>query len=460
MPTLFVDNVAFKHQLSGQALSDAYAQIATARADTNMRVEELLAGIKADDAFLTQRAGALLIEGSDARLASAITANKKLRPPYRQTLERCLAVPALLDFSKPLPEPVPVYAKKKNSGGVRMIHKPGLLHRTAQDMVERIMSAHYVPKPFQFTHRGVHRAIKQAKVGLTEGKVFVARLDIKDFYSSFEVEKLVTELPLPQEVVEHVVVGRQIEVVMDKESMKGSCTAISSLPHTYNTLVLLARRGIPLGSACSPIVGAFCMSRLKWVPIDGVLLVNYVDDFLLLSSSPALLGTAVGQLTDAVADLPGGQFELQLKAERTAAKGFEFLGHRLQVVEGKLKTKPAESATCELYEQLDKIEAKLIKIVYVPGMAFKHDQGEAIKHLAHMVAKIDGWLRAFSECDNPTRDVQVWAMAINEWCSKLGVSTAQLYDAIEPFMGYRWGDYAFRASVQNGAKWTSGAAAA
>jgi hypothetical protein len=35
-----------------------------------------------------------------ARLASAITANKKLRPAKRQTLDKCLAVPTALDFSQ------------------------------------------------------------------------------------------------------------------------------------------------------------------------------------------------------------------------------------------------------------------------------------------------------------------------------------------------------------------------
>ena len=56
---------------------------------------------------------------------------------------------------------------------------------------------------------------------MNEGKVHVARLDIKEFYPSFVVEKLVTELPLPKEVVEHVVVGRHFEVVMDQEFHEG-----------------------------------------------------------------------------------------------------------------------------------------------------------------------------------------------------------------------------------------------
>ena len=146
MPTAFIDNVVVKHRLSADALADALLRVS--RRQERIRTTapaQFLKGIKADDPFLLHRHGKLLIEGHDARLVSSIAANKKMKPRLRQSLERCLAVPKLLDFSKPLPEPVPVYAKKKKSGGVRMIHKPGLLHRTAQDMVDRIMSAYYAP---------------------------------------------------------------------------------------------------------------------------------------------------------------------------------------------------------------------------------------------------------------------------------------------------------------------------
>ena len=37
------------------------------------------------------------------------------------------------------------------------------------------------------------------------GYVYAARLDIKDFFGSFHLEKLAPELPLPYEVVEHAV---------------------------------------------------------------------------------------------------------------------------------------------------------------------------------------------------------------------------------------------------------------
>ena len=455
MPIVFIDGVAFKHSLPENELADALAHVAVARAVTNHHVKQLAAGLTKGDAALLEQHHHGLIEGPHARLASAIAANKNLKPAKLQSLERCLAIPGLLNFDLPLSEPVPVYAKPKKSGGVRMIHNPGLLHRTAQDMIARVLSAHYVPRPFQFTHDGVHKAIKAAKSALTSGHVHVARLDVQDFYPSFTIEKLVTELPLRKEVVEHVVVGRLMKVVMDQEHMKAGY-ASPSLPHTHADLLLLARQGIPQGSACSPIIGAFIMSRLKWSAASDVTLINYVDDFLLMSKSLPLLDLAVGKLTAAVADLPGGQFTLKIKGTGSAEKGFEFLGHHIQVVDAIVNTRPTNVAVHEMFEELGGIEAKLSQMVYVPGKAFKYDKAVATKLVAHMVAKLNGWQAAFCECDTPMRDLEFWVHEISDWLRKLAIPLQEVLDAVEPHMGYRWDGYAIRASVQGGAPWLVG----
>ena len=437
--TEFIDGVPFKHQLPVKALCDAIAEIEVARTYTNGEYARLCKSIKEHNPFLEARYGKSLAEGSDARLASAITANKKLKPRARQTLEWCLKVPSLLDFAKPLSEPVPVYPKPKKSGGFRMIHNPGLLHRTSQDIVVRIMGAYHAPRPFQFTDRGVHAAIKQTKEAAIKGHVHVARLDIKDFYPSFDHEKLVAELPLRKEVVEHIVLGRCMEVVMDPESMKGS-SAVSSLPHAPDILLMVARLGIPQGSACSPIVGGYCMSRLAWKPTKSVVLVNYVDDFLLLSKSPKLLDKAIGKLTDAVAKLPGGQFELKLKATRDASKGFDFLGHRLQFVDGKLTTSPMPGNVESFWNRVTPIETKLCNLVFAIGKAGKYDKDQALEYLAQLVAKLDGWLSAFRECDDAKSEVMFLIEEVSGWCTILGVTPDQVAKAIEPWMQPRPSD--------------------
>jgi hypothetical protein len=117
-----------------------------------------------------------------------------------------------------------------------------------------------------------------------------------------------------------------------------------------------ARLGIPQGSGCSQIVGMFIVSQLAWPSLPVAPMINYADDFLLLALDPLVLDKAVGELTDAVSGLPGGNFSVVLKAQRTASMGFEFLGHHLKIVDGTLKTVPTNANLEDLYRKLDKVD--------------------------------------------------------------------------------------------------------
>lgn len=360
MPVALIDSVAIKHSLSGAALADAKKLISKSRFATNSWATVLRKSIKSGDDVDQAEARQWLMTSPEALLTSAIAANRKLRTAKRQTLERCLAVPQLLDFSGPLKEVVPVRPKAKKSGGCRMLHNHRLFHRTAQNAVVRVVGPYFTPRPFQYTQKGVHAAIRRGKTAIKTGHVCIARLDIKDFFPNFSAEALITELPLPWEVVEHVVVGRHMAVVMDQEKKHGQNGPLL-LPHAHQALLLLARLGIPLGSGCSPIVGMFCVSRLVWLAMPGVILLNYADDFLLLALSPKILDEAIGKLTGAVADLPGGHFDLQLKVTGNVSKGFDFLGHHLSVVDGTLETRPSQANLEELYRKLNALEQKVCK---------------------------------------------------------------------------------------------------
>ncbi len=428
-----IDGVPMKTGLSAADVSEAKAKLEIARAATKARAGELLKSIKAADAVAVKELSDMLLNGEDARLVSAFAANKKLKPDHRQTLERCLSVPSLLKFEHPLSELVPVHPKAKKSGGVRAIHNHGLLHRTAQDMVKRVMGAHYKPRYFQFSERGVHTAVKNVKAALGAGHVYVARLDIADFYPNFELEKLVSRLPLPKEVVENAVVGRHMKVVLDPEFMKGG-QAVPSLPHTIDDLLLRACLGIPQGSACSPIVGSHRVSNLMWLHRDGVTLVNYADDFLLLSLSAKLLDEAVGGLTNVVAYLPGGHFDLKLKAEGEAASGFEFLGHHFQIDDGKLTTSPTEGNRQAVLAKLVRLDDEFNKLVGLLCVVKVYNKHKAFKVLAQIMAVGYGWLSAFSECDEPLSEMVMLSEMLKDGCAKLGVTPAEIENAIDPYM--------------------------
>jgi hypothetical protein len=160
-----------------------------------------------------------------------------------------------------------------------------------------------------------------------------------------------------------------MKVVWDQEHMKKASSSYHS-PYTVDHLVKQARLGIPQESACSSIIGAFCMSRLPGTPTASAGMLNYADDFLLLAHSPGARAKAIDELTEAVGNLPGGKFKLGQKQQSTAAHGITFLGHVLQVVDGKLTTWPLGGGE-GLYQELAKIDTRLGKAVYPGGLARK-----------------------------------------------------------------------------------------
>src|SRR3546814_2426499 len=81
------------------------------------------------------------------------------------------------------------------------------------------------------------------------------------------------------------------------------------------SLLCAARLGIPQGSACSPIVSDYCMSRIPWSPSSGIALVNYADDFFLLATSIPLLAAGGDMMIDAVSEITGGTFKLKQLSE-------------------------------------------------------------------------------------------------------------------------------------------------
>jgi hypothetical protein len=445
MPTVFIDGVSFKHGLSAPDLASTRKYISECQTKARYLRDGLLKAVQAGDDTGQASATAALLTDPASLVTAAVSANKKLKARKRQTLERCLAAPSLLDFQAPLSEPVPVYPQPKKSGGVRMIHNPGLLHRTAQTIVRWILGPHFVPRRFQYTHLGVPAAIKKVKALVKAGHVHAARLDVENFFVSFDAEKLATELPLPKEVVDHAVVGRLMKVVMDQEKPHGSkihgspITTLISPTHTY--LLRMARLGIPQGSGSSPIIGMLVISYLAWTSMPGVMLINYADDFLLLAVTPQLLEEAIEQLTEAVQALPGGHFTLKLSEKGPIERGCTFLGHKLKLQKGQLKTSPALSNEQELFSHAAPLDERLGKALYIPGKP--PNEAAAIECLAELHALATGWQAAFCECDDPKAYVAPLLCTLKEGMGKLGLNVEQLMAHIEPSMIYHPADYAF-----------------
>ena len=213
-----------------------------------------------------------------------------------------------------------------------------------------------------------------------------------------------------------------METTWDMEHMKGKFPSSVS-PHTV--LFTEARLGIPQGSACSSIVGAYCMARLPWIPMADVVLSNYADDFLLLAKNVSVRAKAIDDLTEAVGNLPGGTFNLKVKKESSAYSGVTFVGHVLQIIDGKLTTWPEQNFE-GVYGPLERLDNGLGKNCLpagpFSGAPGKFNKEEALRLWRGVKRSLTVGGPAFRECDNVDRILTQAYLGINEWLVKIGVS--------------------------------------
>jgi hypothetical protein len=440
MGSVNINNSLFPHSFSPSELTKALEHVAAATVAKKMDDQLLPAmGLGA----CVEEAAAAVLFAEPSILYSAVRANKKLKPHRRATLNRCLSLPATLNVAAPINEPVKVFPREKKGGVLGVILEFGIKHRTAQDIVARIMSRYLKPRPFQYGLEGVHEAIGEVKQRLAAGYVYTARLDIKNFYGSFQLEKLAHELPLPHEVVEYAVVGRQLEVNVQLSMKDGQSAPLK--PHHINDLTTLARQGLPPGSGCSPVIAEFIISKLAWSTSTHVVIVNYCDDWLILASTPKYLDEAIGALTDAVSKLPGGHFELVLLDQSSAFEGFLFLGHCFHLVNGLVRTTVGRKAVFSLTARLAELDQQFCDLVWNNKPAYKSKtkkEAEAIALLAEMSAVIQGWRRAFREADDLNRHTEGCQALLEDNISASGVSHDQVTAAIDDSMRYHPADYA------------------
>ncbi len=210
MGSVNINNSLFRHSFGHSELTKALEHVAAAAAAAKKMDDQLLFAV-GSGADVEGAAAAAVLFADSSILYSAVRANKKLKPHRRATLNHCLGLPETLNVAAPINEPVRVFPREKKGGVLGVILEFGIKHRTAQDIVARILSRHLKPRPFQYGLKGVHDTVAEVKTRLAAGYVYTARLDIKNFYGSFQLEKLAHELPLPHEVVDYAVLGRHLE---------------------------------------------------------------------------------------------------------------------------------------------------------------------------------------------------------------------------------------------------------
>ena len=95
---------------------------------------------------------------------------------------------------------------------------------------------------------------------------------------------------------EHVVIGKHFEL-QGQHLNKEEKHLQDTLDHY---LSLIAERGLPQGSASSPAIANFVMSKIEPKLPKGARFLNYVDDFLILAQSPERAEKAKNALTSSI----------------------------------------------------------------------------------------------------------------------------------------------------------------
>jgi hypothetical protein len=267
----------------------------------------------------------------DAHLHAVLEAYDAMKLEDRPDPQELASIAGSLDPWKGSDEPVLVHRKRKSSGqGHRIIFKFEIENRALQYLVRDVLIARLDLHPHQYATRGgVHAAIRHTKQALIDGYLWAVEVDIKDCYASFDEEKLTSLLlPLPKEVTEHVILSRHLNLSLGFSTVGNSPGDDHEGDAITPGAISTARRGIPQGSAASPIVAeAMVAIALKAVPPLGVI-IAYADNVLLLAKVKSDVDGMTKALLAAFEAHPVGRLRL---SQRRFSPGepIEFLGHRL-----------------------------------------------------------------------------------------------------------------------------------
>jgi reverse transcriptase-like protein len=288
---------------------------------------------------LTRHYARQLLTSHDAKLAATKAAYKKKGRP--RVPEEMKAVAEGICPWKGSAEPVKLYSVPKGSAGRRrLIMDFGIENRTLQYLVVPALKLAANLHPYQFGTKGVPYAIDRVASKMAEGYVFACELDIQDCFPSFVEEKLPQFLPLPKEVIRHVIVSAHLNLVSGNlHELFGLAEDGAESPLTTETFVL-ARRGIPQGSAVSSIVSEIVLSSLYHaLPLQAVV-AGYADNTLLMGKTAQEAVSITQAFWGSLKEHPVGLLEPKLRGNFNKGQPIDCLGHRLSVQSGKILIEP------------------------------------------------------------------------------------------------------------------------
>ena len=193
--------------------------------------------------------------------------------------------------------------------------------RLRQMLVADLLRSLHPPRRSQtLLHGGMPAARAAVEAAYFDnGMRYCAEVDFVDFYGSIPWDGLADTLrPLPERVVRHVVYDTTIRRSYEGEDASASSSVSWSHPHR------IGPAGLPLGSACSPVVGECILAQfLREISSDRY--VAYADNVLFLGRDPA----DVAALTDSFGEVvqnSSGSMRFRVGSTVPLDADFDFLG--------------------------------------------------------------------------------------------------------------------------------------
>ena len=152
-----------------------------------------------------------------------------------------------------------------------------------------------------------------------------------------------------------------------------------------------AQRGIPQGSAASPLVAEVLLAPMIYLipEIGGI--VAYADNILLLAKSKEDVVSMSNALWSALKAHPAGPFQPKVKHFQ-ATEPIDFLGHRFTRANGVVRIDPTPQNTAKFTKRM---EAKLQRL-----KSAKLTPIARARRIRRLRREILSWTNAFKLCNN------------------------------------------------------------
>jgi|GEM_PF-2268109 len=245
----------------------------------------------------------------------------------------------------------PVAIEKKGRNGYRPILVPPVADRIVQRAILHEISGSLAPyvssrtsHAFRQNDSGVRSAVHRLRDEIRAGHRVVLVLDIQDFFSSIDSSRLYADLRL--------VLPDDSLLPLLKQLQNWEINDLSSLPWQKKKCFPQAGKGVPQGSALSPILSNFYLRTLdEECELRGLRAIRYADDIAVACRSVeeakeafAWLKRRLDDLGLTVHPLNTSKKSRLMEIGADARSGIEYLGFFLMPLRNGVRVKPSDAA--------------------------------------------------------------------------------------------------------------------